>query len=423
MRLTSETRNYFLRVRSFTLNARLFLVANALQGLGVGIWGVIFYLYLNLGEVGFAPDFIGNMFSVGAIATGLVALPAGLLCERIGTKRTILISLAANLFNIVQVVVLEPSILLLVSLVSGLIATLGWVASAPFMMEDTKPQERTFLFSMNFAIWMITGVIGSLLGGIMPDMFNSVLGLATGAIAGSAVGYRITLVLASVASAAAVIPILLVKANHTVPRQEVGALLSLRNIKSWSTIVKFIIPVAIIGLGAGFIIPLFNVFFKLRYAATSEIVGTIFALGNVTVGIASLGAPILSERLGRLRAIAACQFLSMPFIMLVTISPNLALSTGAYLARGTLMQMAIPLENAFQMELVTENERATTSGLMIMADNVPRAVSSSISGAMMTVNDFYTPFLFTTLTYFLSSSLLYVFFRKAEGDATKAKQS
>jgi MFS family permease len=207
------------------------------------------------------------------------------------------------------------------------------------------------------------------------------------------------------------------------PRQEVGALLSLRNIKSWSTIVKFIIPVAIIGLGAGFIIPLFNVFFKLRYAATSEIVGTIFALGNVTVGIASLGAPILSERLGRLRAIAACQFLSMPFIMLVTISPNLALSTGAYLARGTLMQMAIPLENAFQMELVTENERATTSGLMIMADNVPRAVSSSISGAMMTVKFFYTPFLFTTLTYFLSSSLLYVFFRKAEGDATKAKQS
>ena len=423
MRLTSETRNYFLRIRSFTPNARLFLAANALQGLGLGIWGVIFYLYLNLGEVGFAPDFIGNMFSVGAIATGLIALPAGLLCERIGTKRTILISLAANLFNIVQIVVLEPSILLLASLVSGLIATLGWVASAPFMMEDTKPQERTFLFSMNFAIWMITGVIGSLLGGIMPDMFNSALGLATGAVAGSAVGYRITLALASVASAAAVVPILLVRANHTVPRQEVGALLSLKNIKSWSTIIKFIIPAAIIGLGAGFVIPLFNVFFKLRYSATSEMVGTIFALGNVTVGIASLGAPVLSERLGKLRAIVACQFLSMPFIMLVTISPNLALSTGAYLARGTLMQMAIPLENAFQMEMVTENERATTSGLMIMADNIPRAVSSSISGGMMTGNDFYTPFLFTTLTYFLSSSLLYVFFRKAERFEAKPKQS
>jgi MFS family permease len=176
-------------------------------------------------------------------------------------------------------------------------------------------------------------------------------------------------------------------------------------------------------LGAGFIIPLFNVFFKLRYSATSETVGTIFALGNVTVGIASLGIPVLSERLGKLRSIVACQFLSMPFIMLVTISPNLALSTGAYLARGTLMQMAIPLENAFQMEMVTENERATTSGLMTMADNIPRAVSSSISGGMMSGSDFYTPFLFTTLTYFASSSLLYVFFRKAERFEAKPKQS
>ena len=55
----------------------------------------------------------------------------------------------------------------------------------------------------------------------------------------------------------------LVRANHNVPPQEVRALPSLRNIKSWSTIIKFTIPVAIVGLGARFIIPLFNVFFKL----------------------------------------------------------------------------------------------------------------------------------------------------------------
>lgn len=414
MQVTSETKNYFLRMKSFSLNARLFLMSSALQGLGLGIWGVIFYLYLNLQEIGFAPDFIGNMFSAGAIATGLIALPAGLLCELIGTKRTILISLVANFFNIIQIVVLEPSILLFASLISGLIATLGWVASAPFIVEDTKPHERTFLFSLNFAIWTITGVIGSLLGGVMPDMFNNALGLATGAIAGSAVGYRITLALASVASAAAFVPILLVRTNHDMSRQKVGVLLSLRNIKSWSTIMKFIIPVAIVGLGAGFIIPLFNVFFKLRYSATSEMVGMIFALGNVTVGVASLAGPMLSERLGKLKAIVATQFLSMPFIMLVTISPNLALSTGAYLARGTLMQMGIPLETAFQMEMVTENERATTSGIMMMADNIPRSVSSSISGGMMSGSDFYTPFLITTLAYFTSSSLFYILFRKTD---------
>jgi len=119
-------------------NAKLYLVATVLQGLSFGIWGVIFNLYLNLPEVGFKLDFIGNVFSAGAIATGLVALPAGLLCERIGPKKALLVGLTANFISLIQIVALQPTILLLASLVSGLIGTVGWVASAPFMMENSR---------------------------------------------------------------------------------------------------------------------------------------------------------------------------------------------------------------------------------------------------------------------------------------------
>jgi predicted MFS family arabinose efflux permease len=71
------------------------------------------------------------------------------------------------------------------------------------------------------------------------------------------------------------------------------------------------------------------------------------------------------------------------------------------------------------MEMVADSERATTSGLMVMADNIPRAVTASLSGTMMTGSDFYTPFLFTTVTYFCASSLYFVFFRKAESGRNK----
>jgi len=84
-------------------NAKLYLVATVVQGLSFGIWGVIFYLYLNLPEVGFEMDFVGNMFSAGAIATGLVALPAGLLCERFGPKKALLIGLTANFISLIQI--------------------------------------------------------------------------------------------------------------------------------------------------------------------------------------------------------------------------------------------------------------------------------------------------------------------------------
>jgi len=420
LRAVEEVKQYVVRVRSFSRNARLYLLATALRGLSFGIWGVIFYLYLNLREVGFQPDFIGNMFTANALATGFIALPAGLLCERVGAKRAILVGLTSNLVTIIQIITLESPVLLLSSLVSGLIGTVDWVASAPFLMENSRQEERTHLFSVDWSIVIIMGVIGSFIGGVMPDAFNWFLGLPVG-VAGSAVGYRITLLIAIGLALAAAVPILLIKEDKTVKRQGVGALLRLKNIKSPSTIGKFMIPTGLIGFGAGFIVPLFNIFFSLRFEATSEQVGTIFALGNVTLGIGTLAAPALAKRLGKVKTVVICEFVSMPFIMFMTLAPNLALATVAYLFRGALMNMAGPVSTSFQMEMVTETERATTSGLMVMADNIPRAITASVSGVMMTGSDFFTPFLFTTFTYLVASSSYFLFFSKAEETKTRTK--
>jgi len=416
----SRFRSYAQGVRMLSRNARLYLVATTLQGLGFGIWGVLFYLYLNLPEVGFEMNFISNVFTAGAIATGLVALPAGLLCERIGPKRALLIGLSANLINVVQILVLQPPALLVASLASGLIGTVSWVASAPFMVENSKPEERTYLFSIDWTLMIIMGVIGSYMGGVLPDIFNNYLGLPVG-IDGSAAGYRIALAISLALILAAAFPIFLVKEKQKAQRQRVMDLLSLRNIRSPRTIVKFMIPTAIIGFGAGFIVPLFNVFFKKRFLATPDQIGLMSALSNITLGVGTLAAPALSRRLSKAKSVALCEYLSMPFIMLTTLSPNLTMAATAYVARNSLMNMAGPIGTTLQMELVTENERATTNGLMVMSDNVPRAVTASISGAMMTGNDFVTPFLFTTVTYFVASSIYFYFFRNAEAQAAKSR--
>jgi MFS family permease len=402
-------------------NAKLYLVATALRGLSFGIWGVLFFLYLNLGEVGYPPDFIASMFTVSTIAAGFVALPAGLVCERIGPKRTLLIGFIAPFFSLIQIVALQPSILLFASLSSGLIDILGWVAMAPFMMENSRQKERTYLFSVNGSLMIIMGVIGSSIGGVLPDLFNVFLSLPTGA-EGSAIGYRLSLVTSVALALTAAVPILLIRENKMSQRQKMVDLLSFRNIRSHWTMLKFMIPAGIIGFGAGFTVPLFNIFFKLKFLATTEQVGIIFALGNITLGIATLVAPALSNKLGKVKSIVICEYLSMPFIMLITLSPNLALASTAFISRAALMNMVGPINSTLQMELVTEKERGTTNGLMIMADNIPRAVTASISGVMMTGSDFYTPFLFTTVTYFIASSLYYAFFRKAEGKVTWKKQ-
>ena len=422
MPILSGIKRYVQRISTLSRNAELYLVATILQGLSFGIWGVIFNLYLNLPEVGFQLDFIGNMFSAGAIATGLVALPAGLLCERIGPKKALLVGLIANFISLIQIVVLQPTILLVASLVSGLIGTVGWVASAPFMMENSKQEERTYLFSVNWAVMIIMSVIGNYIAGVMPDSFNAFLGLSTGLEFGSPIGYRIALAISVGLALVAAFPILLIKEKKVVQRQKMIDFLALRNIRSHQVIAKFMIPTCLIGFGAGFTVPLLNNFFDLRFYATMEQIGIISALGSVTLAVGVLAAPLLSDRLGKVKSVVMCQFSSMPFIMLITLSPNLTLASTAYVTRGALMNMAGPISSALQMELVTEKERATTNGLMIMADNIPRAVTASISGAMMTGSDFYTPFLFTTVTYFIASSLYYAFFRKVESSSNNASK-
>lgn len=98
LQLGSRLNQYLQHFRMFSRSSQLFLVATVFQGLGSGIWAVIFYYYLL--QVGFQTSFVGNMFTASAIATGLIALLAGLLCERIGPKRAILIGLTANLVNL-----------------------------------------------------------------------------------------------------------------------------------------------------------------------------------------------------------------------------------------------------------------------------------------------------------------------------------
>jgi MFS family permease len=418
--VASRFRSYAERVGMLSRNARLYLLAIILQGLGSGIWGVLFYLYLNLPEVGFEMDFIGTMFMASGIATGLIALPAGLLYEKIGPKRALLIGFSANFISITQIMFPQPSALLVASLASGLIGTVSWVAGAPFMAENSKPEERTYLFSISWALMLIMGVVGNYVGGILPDLLNGQMSLPTGT-EGSAYGYRIALGISIALSLSAALPILLMKEKPRTQRHKMVDLLSLRNVRSPRTIIKFMIPTAIIGFGAGFIVPLFNVFFKKRFLATPEQIGLMSAISNITLGAGTLAAPALSKRLGKAKSVALCEYLSMPFIMLTTLSPNMALAGAAFVTRTSLMNMAGPIGTALQMELVTENERATTNGLMVMADNIPRAATASISGIMMTGNDFITPFLFTTATYFAASSIYFYFFRNAETKAARTK--
>lgn len=407
---------YVHRIRSFSLNAKLFLMAGILNGISFGIWDTIFNLYLKWG-LGFEADFISQVISMSMFATGFVAIPAGLLCQGIGRKKSFLLgTFVSNLFVLAQILTANRVLLLGSSLASGLFGTISWVANAPFMMENSQRDERTYLFSVSWALMTIFSLIGNLLGGFLPDSFAYVIGGAEAKI----LGYRLTLFFSIVCGLAALLPLSLIK-ERKVTNQIEQPSFSLKGIKSYSVIFKLVLTAGLIGFGAGYIVPLFNVFFAGKFMATDEQVGVIFALGQIALTIGTLLAPMISDKLGKVRVVVICQFVSIPFISLIAFSPTLELASSAYLARGTLMNMAGPVGSTFAMEIVKPTERATTSGFQIMADNIPRAVGVILGGQIMSIGDYASPFFFTSAFYLASCILYFIFFRKTERKITQKK--
>ena len=402
----SVFREYMRMIRMFSRNARLFLASTVLTGLSFGIWEAIFNLYL--GELGYNADFAGFVFSLSAFATGLMALPAGLLCEGLGRKRSLLLgTLASNLFSLIQVMTVDSSLILVTSLIAGLVGTISWVAYSPFMMENSEKEERTYLFSMSWALMTVAAMVGSLLGGYLPDFFALLLQVET------TIGFRLTLLCSVAFAFASLLPILLTREKRTL-KQKATQIISLKNMQSRFTILKLILTTGLIGFGAGFIVPLFNLFFQNKLNATEEQIGVIFALGQVALAIGTFLAPVLSSRIGKVKAVVLCQICSIPFISMIALSGTLELAGFSYLVRGALMNMAGPIGSTFAMEVVQSTERATTSGLTVMADMIPRAVSANLGGQMMSSGEYVVPYLYTSLFYIAAATLYLRFFRKME---------
>src|SRR6187200_303292 len=91
--------DYLATTRTFSVNARRFLLATFLAWIGLSVSQVVFNLYLVSG--GWAEDFVGAVSSMQGIGMACCALPAGWAADRFGRRALLLagsFTMAAALF-------------------------------------------------------------------------------------------------------------------------------------------------------------------------------------------------------------------------------------------------------------------------------------------------------------------------------------
>lgn len=401
----------------FRPNARLFLLATVISGITFSGFQLFFNIYLR--TRGFDLDFIGLLNAIPSGAALVVGVPMGLLSDRIGPRRAMLIGISIATLAAWGVVASEArAAMLALSALMGVANSLYFLSLAPFMMKASGERERTLLFSLNFGLTTLSGALGNLVAGQLPAWFGSWLGVA----AESPAAYQAVLVASIFGGGLSLLPVWLIRETRWPgPRREppVG-LADLRGLIRPS-VLRMALPNIIIGFGAATLIPYLALFFKGKFPISDGELGLLYSLGSVTTGLATVIGPGLAQRLGgKVRAVVFTQGLSVGFLLVVGFAPAFWLSGAAFLVRGALMNMSNPLYSAFVMERTPERERAAVNSVMQIMWEVGWTVGPYLSGVVQARAGFGPLFLSTAALYGLAVALTWVFFRHAEARAPLA---
>ncbi len=402
--LGSLYKEYRSAFRLFSGNARLFLLGSFLLGIGSNMLQLLLNLYLK--SLGFGEADIGAVLALRAFGSFAIALPASFIIARADSRYLLSSAAVLTAASYAGSALLSGFGPIAASvLLSGAFSSLYQVAAGPFFMKNSGAEERVHLFSLNGALGMGTGVIGSILGGSLKDLVFSISG-------DESYAYKAALLLGACFVAAAVAPFLSIK-EQAMPGVKGGGPASSKpalGAVDLRLYLKLLAPGFFVGMGAGLTIPYLNLYFKNEFALGDSLIGLIFALGQVGTFIGMAAGPGIASRLGKARAIFLMQALSVPFILVLTYLRFLPLVTLAFVARQTLMNMSSPIADNFALEQVPPSQQHLMNALKMLNWTGSWMVSARISGSLIARRGFAPSFLLTALLYALSSLLFWLFF-------------
>lgn len=396
-------REYLEKIKMISPNARYFLVGGLFNGLGMSVFSLLFNLYLK--DFGYSETVIGHILSAGALGAAVVAVPAAMIIERFHLKHVLILgTLLSSISYGLQVFFQDIQFILFFSFTATMFITVYRVSVAPFFMRNSTPTERIHLFSLSYAIMMLSQLLGFFFGGFLPKL---TMGLG---LAGSLTeAYRLSLYTSIVLTMISVIPFLSIE-QRPVPRIKSRFAERIRRY-NWGIILRLMIPKIFVGMGAGLVIPFMNLYFKIVFKLQAETIGIYFSILQVFMFFGMLAAPFLTRRFGMIKSIVLTELLSVPFMLTLALTHNLPLAVMAFILRGTLMNMNIPISSNFEMELVREADQPFTNAISMLAWNGAWTVSAHWGGRIIEEYSFSFSFYITIALYVISALTYYFFFK------------
>ena len=411
--MSEVLRTYWKRVGQFSPNARLYLASVILTGAAMGVYQLLFNFYIL--SLNMDANVAGQLASANSTSALVLAVPMGYLADLLGRKRSFLLSGLAMSLSVAGMVLWPVKAMLFgMTVLLGAAQSLSAVTMAPFLLENSGPEERTYLFSLGSGAQMTASFVGNSIGGHLPTWLAGRLNVAPT----SSAAYAGALGIIAVVALLGLLPYLFMRTSR-LNKSERATFAPLAYAAREPVLLgKLIAPMLVTSIGAGLLMPFMNIFFRVTYRQSDPVIGTILAWGALAMGIGLLIAPPIADRIGKIQIIVITQGLSIPFLVLMGFSPWFWASAVAYYVRIALMNMSTPVYQTYVMEKVEPEARATVASLVNMANNFGRAFSPSVSGWLQVTYGFNPVYLGVIFTYSISVYLYWKFFWKAKPAAS-----
>lgn len=400
-------RSPFREIGRFSRDTRLLMAYNMLANIGVGVFGVVFNLYLV--NIGLHERFIGAFNAVQMLTMAIACWTIGSVLNRFGTWRAMIIGGSVYLVSALGLALTAaPVALLALAAVYGVGLAFLWNVTMPFVMEFTPRDQRQHVASINFSLTSLAAMVGSLLGGLVP----AILALLSIADHDTIFSYRGTLVAGTVIGAFGVIPLLLMKeARKANPKDGPTAAAMADEPETNPRQVRrdmrvFAATGGIMSIGVGMVIPFYNVYLTQLGAGTATI-GYVFAVAGLLSAVGGLFSPAMSRRFGPLMAVAIVRLSYVPVYVALAMWPGIGLAVVAHFWRQVGIAMAWPIDGTFIGEVLPLKDRKSVFGWRSGAWNLGWALSS-LAGGFMIKQYGYSPAMLSLVLFTVLSTLLFV---------------
>jgi len=385
----------------------LLLVAYSFPvSISIGLRMVILMPYLSL--LGFSESQMGLIATVGTLSMAILAVPMGILSDMRGRKAFLASSRLLVAFSDFMFLTLRSfEALLIANFIGGLGASMSSAVRHAFLADKTSGPRRRWAFTASFALASLGSVVGSLLAGL-PDLIRARRGLDL------VEATRPLFALCMASSLTSFSLVLPVRDERPRPKRRAKFL----TVRSWDVIGFFCLSQALLGFGAGLVVPWFSYYFFARFGVRLTELGFLFAAAQAAMALGSVSASKMASRLGSIRTVVACQLASVGALLAIPLSPSFTLASAFYVLRAVLMNMATPVLRAYYMGLLKRDERASGNALQNSTFWSFRSLGTYCSGLIMEAISLDMPFFITSLLYLSSSLVLYGAFGRRAEDTT-----